>query len=160
MNSWLATKTVITLGKDARVADALKLMTKHGIHHLLIVDNDDKAVGLFSERTLFVALAAGQGREAMTAAVLEYSNLRFLSIGPEAILGECLRQLKDAQDTCLVLLDRGKGVGIVTESDLIEILATMVGGSEHFPISMRGGVVMAENPLLQSLASLLSSAGI
>jgi CBS domain-containing protein len=160
MSKWLTTKTMISLREDAKVADALGLMEKKEVHHLLIVNKEDKVVALFSPRSFLAALAKNPVKDVMAAPVLGFASSRFLSIGPDASLGECLEQLKDSSETCVLVLDQGKGVGIVTESDLNEILAKMVAKAGGYSIAQQGAAVMADSPFLQSVVSLLASAGI
>ncbi len=46
------TKNVATIGKEASLEEARRLILSHGIRHLPVVDSEGKLVGLFSVRKL------------------------------------------------------------------------------------------------------------
>ena len=46
------TKNVATIGKEASLEEARRLIISHGIRHLPVVDSEGKLVGLFSVRKL------------------------------------------------------------------------------------------------------------
>jgi len=46
------TKNVTTIGKEASLEEARRLIVSHGIRHLPVVDSKGKLVGLFSVRKL------------------------------------------------------------------------------------------------------------
>ena len=46
------TKNVATIGKEASLEEARRLVISHGIRHLPVVDSEGKLVGLFSVRKL------------------------------------------------------------------------------------------------------------
>ena len=46
------TKNVTTIGKEASLEEARRLIISHGIRHLPVVDSEGKLVGLFSVRKL------------------------------------------------------------------------------------------------------------
>jgi CBS domain-containing protein len=46
------TKNVATIGKEASLEEARRLIISHGIRHLPVVDSEGKLVGLFSVRKI------------------------------------------------------------------------------------------------------------
>jgi CBS domain-containing protein len=57
------TKNIVTIGKEASLEEARRLIISHGIRHLPVVDGEGKLVGLFSVRKIideFYGLTATQ----------------------------------------------------------------------------------------------------
>jgi CBS domain-containing protein len=48
----LMTSEVITIGEDASVQEAAKLMAEHGISAVPVVDKDNQVIGMVSEGDL------------------------------------------------------------------------------------------------------------
>lgn len=123
----LMTATPITVDPDDDVATARNLMYRHWVRHLPVVDTAGALVGLISHRDLLrkhlieredvpalvedETLSAMPVREAMRSLVETAS--------PDAELAEAARRMLDNKYGCLPVVEGGKLVGILTESDFV-----------------------------------------
>jgi CBS-domain-containing membrane protein len=103
---------VETVTPHTPVAEAHGLMKRQGIHHLVVMDGR-KAVGVVSARDL-TANRAGSVGDIMSAPVA--------TARPRATVREAANLLRGRTVGCLPIVDGGKVVGIVTTSDLLELL--------------------------------------
>lgn len=100
----------VTEGKD--------LMRRKRIHHL-VVNEGASLLGIVSVRDLNRRVAAGgTGRRTVADAMTRH----VLFIEPDATLGRASHKMRGHAVGCLVVLEHGRVVGIVTTSDLLAML--------------------------------------
>jgi tRNA nucleotidyltransferase (CCA-adding enzyme) len=92
--------------------EALNEMRLRGTHHLVVKQGRD-IVGVVSLRDL----AAGRDR-----LVAELMTRDVVTAEPTTTVRQAANQLRGRHIGCLPIVDRGKLVGIVTISDLLELL--------------------------------------
>ena len=122
-----------TLRRNDRVSLADDLMKQERIRHLPILDDEGETlVGIVSQRDMFrgaLAQALGYGETAQRRmlgllVLKEVMTSRVVTVGPDATLSEAARTMVDRKIGCLPVVEDGKLVGILTESDFVEILAS------------------------------------
>jgi CBS domain-containing protein len=122
-----------TLRRNDRVSLADDLMRQERIRHLPVLDDEgDTLVGIVSQRDMFrgaLAQALGYGETAQRRmlgllVLKEVMTSRVVTVGPDATLSEAARTMVDRKIGCLPVVEDGKLVGILTESDFVEILAS------------------------------------
>jgi CBS domain-containing protein len=122
-----------TLRRNDRVSLADDLMRQERIRHLPVLDDEgDTLVGIVSQRDMFrgaLAQALGYGETAQRRmlgllVLKEVMTTRVVTVGPDATLSEAARTMVDRKIGCLPVVEDGKLVGILTESDFVEILAS------------------------------------
>jgi acetoin utilization protein AcuB len=117
-----------TIRADALVRGAIDMMRTRKIRHLPVVDGDGQLVGIVTDRDLRQALfspalrarlgdvdgafGATRVRDVMTWAVI--------AARPEMPLVEAARLMHERKIGALPVVDRGRLVGIITESDILE----------------------------------------
>jgi len=109
---------VKTAGRDEPAEAAWERMRAQRLHHLVVLDGKG-VVGVLSDRdcggTRGAALRAGRSvGDLMTPAVVAAT--------PRTTVREAANVLRGRAIGCLPVLDRGKLVGIVTVSDLLELI--------------------------------------
>jgi CBS domain-containing protein len=109
----------VTVGPDQPANTALTEMRGHGISHLVVVDRG-RVVGILSERDLGGRKGAelrgsGTVRDLMTAG-------RPVSVGPATTLGQAANLMRGHTIGCLLVVEKGKLVGMVTTTDLLNQL--------------------------------------
>jgi acetoin utilization protein AcuB len=103
---------VETITTRTPAAEARALMKRQAIHHLVVMDGR-KPIGVVSARDL-AADRLGSVRDIMSAPVA--------TARPRATVREAANLLRGRTVGCLPIVDGGKVVGIVTISDLLELI--------------------------------------
>lgn len=111
--------------------EAWEKMSGERIHHLVVVDGR-RIVGVFSSGD------AGRARGKAIREGLRVADLmteRVVTIGADAPLKRAANLMRGRNIGCLVVVDSGRPVGIVTTSDLIELLGR--GAIRPTPVGKR-----------------------
>jgi CBS domain-containing protein len=112
----LMTKDVVSVRPDARVRAALQAMIDHDIGSVVVVDEDGRAVGVFTERDVT--------RHVLTDAALLDERVGDLMSSPPVIVApddqvvDVFEVMNGKGIRRLPVVDEGRLVGIVTEGDL------------------------------------------
>ncbi len=121
-----------TLGRNDQLSLADDVMRAERIRHLPVLDEDGKLCGIVSQRDMFRgALAqalgygtAAQGKVLAMLRVKEVMTTDVVTIPPDAALAEAARTMLERKIGCLPVLDGGRLVGILTESDFVALAAS------------------------------------
>lgn len=118
----IMTKTVRAIGTGATLDDARALMRETGIHHLVVM-KAGRVTGVLSSRDCERARAAHfvAGDDAWT--VEEMMTSRVVVVAPETAIRDAAAKLRGYAIGCLPVVDGKDLVGIVTTSDLLDLLA-------------------------------------
>jgi CBS domain-containing protein len=127
----LMTKDVITLNRNDSLTTADDVMRLGRIRHLLVVHDDGALAGVLSQRDLFLggllrALGYGSHAKAQalsTMVVKEAMVNEPFTTTPNTPLEDAARVMLDNKIGCLPVIDKGKIVGIITESDFVAHVA-------------------------------------
>ncbi|MGD0726018.1 MAG: CBS domain-containing protein [Spirochaetia bacterium] len=132
------TRNPIFIRPDTPVTEAQALMKREKIHHLPVLDKDEKLVGIVTEKDLLYASPS----VATTLSVFEMTSLLaklkvekvmsrdVISIAEDVPLEEAARIMADRGIGGLPIV-RGKAVvGIITESDLFRIFIELFGARQ------------------------------
>lgn len=107
-----------TIGPEARVYDALKLMADKNIGALLVVDND-KLVGIVSERD-YARKVILQGKSSHDTPVREIMTERVVCVQPGNTVEECMALMSDKRIRHLPVIENDKLVGVLSIGDLVK----------------------------------------
>lgn len=138
-------RNVITVKADDDVGHAIKLLTEHDISALPVLDDDGKVIGIISEADLIrrEEIATEKHRhwwlEAVTPAstlaeefakshgsrVGEIMSTQVVSANEDTPLGEVATLLEKHRIKRLPILRDGRLVGIVSRSNMIQLLASV-----------------------------------
>jgi acetoin utilization protein AcuB len=111
------TSGVKTIAPSTRAEDAWNMMAIEGIHHLVVTEGS-RIAGVISSRDLG-GRPARMRREFVVGDVM---SARVLTIAPTATVRQAANLMRGHSIGCLVVATDGKVVGIVTVSDLLELL--------------------------------------
>lgn len=119
---------VETLAPDDSMEAAVILERRHKIRHIPIVD-DGVLVGILTDRDLRRAMPSpltGTDQQtyelvAQTTPVRQIMTRSPTTISPEAPLSDAVRTLCDNKFSALPVIEAGKLVGIITETDLLRL---------------------------------------
>ncbi len=128
--SELMTRDVKTLDRNDTLSLAEDLMKMKRIRHLPVTD-DDGLAGIISQRDMFhagLSTAMGFGTKAKgeflkAVLVKEVMTAEVITIGSGADVKAAARLMLKKKIGCLPVVDDGKLVGLISESDVIRIVA-------------------------------------
>jgi acetoin utilization protein AcuB len=128
---------VITITPKTSLPEAMRLVRHRGIRHLPVVE-DDRLVGIVSDRDLKQAMAS-------PATALESHELRYLldaltvdeimtravvTVGRMFPIEDAARLMVTEKISALPVTERGKLIGIVTETDVLELFVKGMGAGQ------------------------------
>jgi acetoin utilization protein AcuB len=128
-------RDVVTVTPDTRFPQVLRLLQPRGFRHVPVVDNET-LVGIISDRDIKQAMAslAGAG---VVGAELERAGERLTAsaimgrtvttIGPMDTVEEAARLMATRKISALPVTENGRLVGIVTETDVLELFVRAMG---------------------------------
>lgn len=127
------TREVVTLDREDELGLAGEIMRLGRIRHLPVVQKEGGGlVGVLSQRDLLRAAlqrcgAAARPSESKTVAVCEVMTPAPTSAAPETPLRAAASLMLREKIGCLPILEAGKLVGILTESDFVALVARKPG---------------------------------
>ena len=154
---------VFTITPKTTLPEAMRVAQQRGVRHLPVVENG-KVVGIVSDRDLKRAMAS-------PATSLEIHELNYLlnrltideimtraviTIGPMFPVEEAARLMVKEKISALPVTESGKLVGIVTETDVLELFVKAMGAGEP---SSRLDVVLGEYSSLAEVVTLIEEQG-
>lgn len=125
------TRDVKTVSPDTGAEAAFELMRQKGFHHLVVTRKGD-VVGLLSERDL-----GGRRRAVIREGhtVGELMAAKPVTVRPDATVRQAANLMRGRSIGSLVVLDqKGRLDGIITASDLLELLGR---GAERVPVETK-----------------------
>lgn len=128
----IMTKTVRAIGPNATLEDARALMRETGIHHLVVM-KAGRVVGVLSSRDCDRARASHSVLPDDKWTVEEMMTAHVIVASPEMTIREGAALLLGYTIGCLPIVDGKQLVGIVTISDLLDLLAQKLTHGAHKP---------------------------
>lgn len=126
----LMTEEVLTLTAEDNLAALYDLMDSRHIRHVPVVDEDDTLVGIVSDRDLLRGALGEESSLPLSVRrqmleqlkVEEIMNTEPMTVEPEQTAREAGELLMELKVSCLPVVDGGRLVGIITESDFVRYL--------------------------------------
>jgi acetoin utilization protein AcuB len=130
-------RTPVTIGPDASFYEARAIIRDKGIRHLPVVNKNNELVGILTDRDIREAAPS----DATTLSVHELNYLlgrlkvsafmtpteKLITITPETIIEKAVQLLHDHKIGCLPIVEGSRLVGIITETDVLEIFVDVFG---------------------------------
>jgi len=128
---------VVTISSEAGLDRALMIMRTQRIRHLPVVDDDGVMIGLISDRDLRLSMLemeqgpSGAPKGYYLPALTKVSTVMITTVvtaAPEMPLANAATVMSERKFGCLPVVDTvtKKPVGIVTETDMLRLLASML----------------------------------
>ena len=125
---------VWSVASDAKVFEALKLMTDKSAGAVLVI-NDSRVVGILSERDCVRRLDL-QGRASRTTKVEDIMTTKVLYAEAGQSLSECVAIMIDKNIRHLPVYEEGKLIGIISVRDalkeMVDYQKFMISQLEHY----------------------------
>ncbi len=115
-------ENVATIDPQSPAAMAAQLMRSKGIHHLVVM-RDGVLQGLVSARDLPESVTTGRGRKN----VEDVMETHVVTVGPNTLTTRAANVMRGRAIGSLVVTQRGKVLGIVTVSDLLDLVGQGAG---------------------------------
>jgi acetoin utilization protein AcuB len=133
------TPNPITIRPDSDYLAAIAIMRAGRFRHLPVIDQDGHLAGLVSVKDLRAVSteAAGSLRpqaiqsDGVLVRVGEIMTRDVFTIPPDYPLEEAARLMVEHKIGCLPVVENGKPVGIITDTDIFQTLVVMLGGGSQ-----------------------------
>ena len=119
------TTDLFTVRPDDLVDLAASVMDWEHVKHIPVEDNDGCLLGLVTHRSLLRLIARG-ARNEDPVVVRDIMIKDPTTISPETPTLDAMNQMRDQRFGCLPVVDDGKLVGIITQSDLIRVSSRLL----------------------------------
>jgi CBS domain-containing protein len=110
-------RPAVTVRQDADFQKALALMQEKKLRRLPVVDDDGQLVGIVVERDLLVAAMRYLHSRVEVGDVM---TRNVVAVGPDTDLNDVARMMLDRKIGGLPVVEHGRLVGIITESDIFK----------------------------------------
>lgn len=121
VRSWMVTE-VITASPEDTVEEAIQMMRRFSIRHIPVIENG-KLVGLVTESNLRAYLSS----EKLQLPLKEVMILNPITVDPETSIDEAARIIYKYKIGGLPVVSKGKLVGIITITDILEAFIELMG---------------------------------
>ena len=135
----IMTQKVKTIGGSSHVSECVKVMKQAEIGSVVVVQ-EDKPVGIFTERDLVKKIV--EGSEILNLAVSQVMSKPLTVISPNATVWDAITLMGRVNIRRLPVVGNGKLLGIVTERDVLRLILSqqnmlLESVSEYIPAATR-----------------------
>ena len=113
-----AVQSIFTISPNATVLEAIKIMADKGVGALVVAE-DEKVVGIFSERDYTRKIALME-RSSNNTLVSDIMTSKVISVSLNNTVEECLNLMTDRHLRHLPVLENEKLVGFISIGDLVK----------------------------------------
>lgn len=122
--SEVMTSPVLTCRITDQISEASKILVENDISSIVALDSSSAPRGILTEKNLVKYLIAFRKFPIDDCRVEKLMNSNLVQMSPESFLGQALVTMTKRKTKQLVVMERGKLVGIVTMTDLIKTRST------------------------------------
>ncbi|WP_181349898.1 acetoin utilization AcuB family protein [Thalassobacillus sp. CUG 92003] len=126
---------IIKLKADDSIENALKLLNDYHIRHIPIVDDDNKVVGIVSDRDVRDASPSifdrQSGANALKNDIQSIMSSPVITVHPLDFVEEVAAIFYDNEIACVPVTRENKLIGMITEKDLLYTLIQLTGTHEQ-----------------------------
>jgi CBS domain-containing protein len=115
--------TVYSVGPDSTVFQALKLMAEKNIGAVIVMDQEKRIHGIFSERD-YARKMMEKGMSAQTTRVKEIMTTLLVTVNPDTRIHECMALMTEKRIRHLPVIDGENLVGVVSIGDVVKSVVT------------------------------------
>ncbi len=114
-------RQIWTISKDQSVRQALVLMSEKNIGAIIIVDNNDFPVGIFSERD-YARKVILKGKSSKDTLLDEVMTKELITINRDYKIDQCMKIMTEKRIRHLPVLENKKIVEIISIGDVLKIM--------------------------------------
>ena len=114
-------RQVLTISKDQSVKQALILMSEKNIGAIVIIDNNDLPIGIFSERD-YARKIILKGKSSKDTLLDEVMTKELITVTRDCKIEQCMEIMNEKKIRHLPVLENKKIVGIISIRDVLKIM--------------------------------------
>jgi CBS domain-containing protein len=114
-------RQIWTISKDQTVMQALILMSEKNIGAIIIIDNNDFPIGIFSERD-YARKVILKGKNSKDTLLDEVMTKELITVTREFKIDKCMELMIENKIRHLPVLENKKVVGIISIGDVLKIM--------------------------------------
>ena len=114
-------RQIWTISKDQSVMQALILMSEKNIGAVIIIDNNDFPIGIFSERD-YARKVILKGKNSKDTLLEEVMTKELVTVTRDFKVDQCMRLMIEQRIRHLPILENKKVVGIISIGDVLKIM--------------------------------------
>ena len=114
-------RQIWTISKDQSVKQALVLMSEKNIGAIIIVDNNDFPIGIFSERD-YARKIILKGKSSKDTLLDEVMTKELITVTRDYKIDQCMEIMNEKRIRHLPVLENKKIVGIISIGDVLKIM--------------------------------------
>ena len=114
-------RQIWTISKDQSVRQALVLMSEKNIGAIIIVDNNDFPIGIFSERD-YARKIILKGKSSKDTLLDEVMTKELITVTRDYKIDQCMEIMNQKRIRHLPVLENKKIVGIISIGDVLKIM--------------------------------------
>ena len=114
-------RQIWTISKDQSVIQALILMSEKNIGAIIIVDNNDFPIGIFSERD-YARKIILKGKSSKDTLLDEVMTKELITVTRDYKIDQCMEIMNEKRIRHLPVLENKKIVGIISIGDVLKIM--------------------------------------
>ena len=114
-------RQIWTISKDQNVMQALILMSEKNIGAIIIVDNNDFPIGIFSERD-YARKVILKGKSSKDTLLDEVMTKELITITRDYKIDQCMEIMSEKKIRHLPILEDKKILGVISIGDVLKIM--------------------------------------
>ena len=114
-------REIWTVPQDKSVWDALTLLSEKNIGAIIVVDNNDFPVGIFSERD-YARKIILKGKNSKNTLLDEVMTKELITVTRDYKIDQCMEIMNEKRIRHLPVLENKKIVGIISIGDVLKIM--------------------------------------
>ncbi len=118
-------KNVITARDIDTVVAASKLMVKHDVGSVIVVNRNKKPIGIVTEKDIVRRVAAVN----LVPAKVKLSQVMskpLMTVSPDIDIADAMRRMKKSDIRRLMVLEKGEMVGVLSTKDIVDITPALM----------------------------------
>lgn len=129
--STVMSKSVIVANKFHNFSEVLELFSRHGMHHLPILDGNDKIIGIVSSNDLMkifidpkyrnISLNSDEADKLIN--IPDIMTADVITVSPKDTIKHAAQIFAEKHFQAMPVVEDGKVVGIISVKDLVHVIA-------------------------------------
>ena len=114
-------RQIWTISKDQSVRQALVLMSEKNIGAIIIVDNNDFPIGIFSERD-YARKVILKGKSSKDTLLDEVMTKELITVTRDYKIDQCMEIMNEKRIRHLPVLENKKIIGMISIGDVLKVM--------------------------------------